>query len=145
MLKERKVLELYDCRVDLQQAYPEVRNGDLVRLIGWTAGVSTQKWEDSSYESLRPYAQWFSQSVDQRLKALSSLEKWSVSRKRWCATEPDHGLIWGKMLDGRNFILKVSFYDAFGKEKDVIQIGPSYGRLLKAMLVLTFRQEMSNG
>jgi predicted O-methyltransferase YrrM len=53
------LLELYEQRADLQEVYPEVRDGDFRRLIDWAAGASTQKWKDSSYAILQPYAEWY--------------------------------------------------------------------------------------
>jgi SAM-dependent methyltransferase len=51
------LLELYDKRPDLQEAYPEAKKGDLKRLARWAEGASTEKWHDSAHGILRPYAE----------------------------------------------------------------------------------------
>jgi predicted O-methyltransferase YrrM len=48
--------QLYDRRVDLQEAYPEAGRGDMARLVNWAAGVSRKKWKDSAYDTLKLYA-----------------------------------------------------------------------------------------
>jgi len=57
------LLKLYFERKDLQEVFPEVRNGDVRRLIDWASGVSTHKWEDSSHPILQPYADWYCQNA----------------------------------------------------------------------------------
>lgn len=56
------------------------------------------------------------------------------SQVRWRNVEPNEGLTWGYKLSGDAFIAKVSEYDAFSQDKRILEIGPGYGRLLKACL-----------
>jgi 2-polyprenyl-3-methyl-5-hydroxy-6-metoxy-1,4-benzoquinol methylase len=56
------------------------------------------------------------------------------SKTRWRATAPTTGLTWGKEVEGSAFILKAASYSAFSDEKTILEIGPGYGRLLKAIL-----------
>lgn len=59
---------------------------------------------------------------------------WDKSRIRWRGNEPSLGLTWNKEVKGDNFISKVASYNAFNPDRVVLEIGPGYGRLLKAML-----------
>ena len=54
------------------------------------------------------------------------------SKSRWVRATPDAALTWGKELTGGAFVAKASEYGAYGPEKDVLEIGPGYGRLLRA-------------
>jgi 2-polyprenyl-3-methyl-5-hydroxy-6-metoxy-1,4-benzoquinol methylase len=56
------------------------------------------------------------------------------SKTRWRETAPTTDLTWGKEVEGDAFILKAASYNAFSDEKTILEIGPGYGRLLKAML-----------
>lgn len=80
----RVLLELYDRRVDLQEVFPEVRNGDSRRLIDWAAGASTRKWKDSSYETLAPYSAWYSHNYTGNWPALSPP---ALTDELWAALE----------------------------------------------------------
>ncbi len=57
-----------------------------------------------------------------------------TARTRWRESPPDSHLTWGKTLEGDNFIQKVAAYGGFGRDKSVMEVGPGYGRLLKALL-----------
>jgi SAM-dependent methyltransferase len=48
--------------------------------------------------------------------------------------KPDAALTWGVELTGDAFVAKAAQHGAFGPVKDVLEIGPGYGRLLKAAL-----------
>lgn len=50
------LMSLYASRPDLQEVYPEARQGNLGRLVNWATGVSHKGWNDSSYEVLKPWA-----------------------------------------------------------------------------------------
>lgn len=58
------------------------------------------------------------------------------SRIRWRESRPDSNLTWGIKLSGENFITKVNSYGGFGPDKAILEIGPGYGRLLRACLKL---------
>lgn len=62
-MKEEKALQtlmdLYESRPDLQDAFPEVLSGELQRLINWAAGVTSYRWVDSAADKLQPYKDWF--------------------------------------------------------------------------------------
>jgi len=73
------LLKLYEQRADLQELYPEVRNGDFARLIDWASGASTQEWKDSSYETLRRYAGWYVQNFTGTVRQAST--SWATLRQ----------------------------------------------------------------
>ena len=50
------LMNVYAARPDLQEVYPEAKQGDLGRLINWATGVSYGRWKDSSSQELKPYA-----------------------------------------------------------------------------------------
>jgi SAM-dependent methyltransferase len=56
------------------------------------------------------------------------------SKSRWRQATPSKGLTWGKFVTGDAFIERVESYGAFGADKRVLEIGPGYGRLLRACL-----------
>jgi SAM-dependent methyltransferase len=67
-------------------------------------------------------------------KTFVSGDFWERSRNRWRGNEPSLGLTWNIELKGDNFISKAASYHAFNPDRAVLEIGPGYGRLLKAML-----------
>jgi 2-polyprenyl-3-methyl-5-hydroxy-6-metoxy-1,4-benzoquinol methylase len=56
------------------------------------------------------------------------------SKTRWRNTAPTLNLTWDVPLSGDAFVDKVASYRAFGPDKSILEIGPGYGRLPKAML-----------
>jgi ubiquinone/menaquinone biosynthesis C-methylase UbiE len=56
------------------------------------------------------------------------------ARHRWEISNPDVHLTWGEEISGDAFITQAMSYDLFGKDKNVLEIGPGYGRLLTSML-----------
>ena len=71
--------------------------------------------------------------LEERL-AESREETWERSRARWREASPTTDLTWDTELTGDAFIEKVVATGAFGPETDVLEIGPGYGRLLRACL-----------
>jgi len=71
--------------------------------------------------------------LEERL-AESRDETWERSRTRWREATPTANLTWDTELTGDAFIEKVAATGAFGPETDVLEIGPGYGRLLRACL-----------
>ena len=77
------LLAVYLGRQDLQEAFPEVRQGDLENLLNWAAAHGTS--EDSARGLLSPYREWFDaqkqaiadskKSVSGLLEALTTLSK----------------------------------------------------------------------
>jgi SAM-dependent methyltransferase len=61
---------------------------------------------------------------------------WEWSRRRWKKGPQHHWeeLTWGRRPGGEQFISKAAEYVEFAPEKRVLEIGPGYGRLLKACL-----------
>jgi len=76
--------------------------------------------------------------IDELQAQLRALEPggWDRSRERWRGVQPDAGLTWGQELSGDAFIAKISEYGAFHPGTRILEIGPGYGRLLKACLDL---------
>jgi hypothetical protein len=58
------LLDVYQRRADLQNAFPEAIDSEYSRLIDWALGVSARRWQDADYETLRPYAKWYSNFSD---------------------------------------------------------------------------------
>lgn len=56
------------------------------------------------------------------------------AKMRWRNTKPSVALTWGRQLSGDSFIAKASSYGVFAKDRNIIEIGPGYGRLLKSVL-----------
>ena len=71
--------------------------------------------------------------IEQRMLE-SHDDLWSRSRTRWREASPTPALTWDKPLTGNAFVAKVAAYGGFGRDKRVLEIGPGYGRLLKACL-----------
>jgi len=68
-------------------------------------------------------------------KLLDSKEHMKVqARKRWIEAKPNVHLTWDKEVSGDAFIKKVLKYGTFQPNKNILEIGPGYGRLLKAIL-----------
>jgi SAM-dependent methyltransferase len=61
-------------------------------------------------------------------------EAWTRSRKRWRAAKPDADLTWAVEIGGDAFVAKAESYGAYGSGRNVVEIGPGYGRLLAAAL-----------
>jgi SAM-dependent methyltransferase len=58
------------------------------------------------------------------------------SKQRWSITQPTKDLTWGKSISGDPFIKKALSYNIFGAGKNILEVGPGYGRLLKSCLSL---------
>jgi SAM-dependent methyltransferase len=56
------------------------------------------------------------------------------SKKRWLQATPTSGLTWGKELPGEPFVAKLQAYGVLSAETSILEIGPGYGRLLKACI-----------
>ena len=56
------------------------------------------------------------------------------SKTRWRDTAPTTNLTWDRPLAGDAFIAKAVEYRAFGDGRAILEIGPGYGRLPKAIL-----------
>jgi GT2 family glycosyltransferase len=68
----KTLLEIYDSRRDLQEAYPQVRRGEFGGLWGWALDVIRRKQVDSSYEDLVSSA---SKPLLAHIENLNDLEK----------------------------------------------------------------------
>lgn len=71
--------------------------------------------------------------LEERL-AESREETWERSRSRWREASPTSNLTWDEDLTGDAFIAKVASHGGFSQDADVLEIGPGYGRLLRACL-----------
>jgi len=76
--------------------------------------------------------------LDSRLDRLETMlhesrdEGWERSRTRWRNARPDAQLTWGADLTGDAFINAARAHGAFGPGKAILEVGPGYGRLLRA-------------
>lgn len=59
---------------------------------------------------------------------------WERSRHRWRVAEPDIQLTWGRNVSGQAFVDKVTEFIEFAPDRDILEIGPGYGRLLREIL-----------
>jgi len=53
------LLKRYFQRIDLQQSFPEVKDGNCQSLINWGASVVTKNHSDIDYELLSKFEEWF--------------------------------------------------------------------------------------
>jgi SAM-dependent methyltransferase len=63
-------------------------------------------------------------------------ELWQQSRERWRRSSPDASLTWGLEVRGEAFVRRIAALGGFGAEKHLLELGPGYGRLLRACLEL---------
>jgi 2-polyprenyl-3-methyl-5-hydroxy-6-metoxy-1,4-benzoquinol methylase len=56
------------------------------------------------------------------------------TRKRWVQSNPDLHLTWNRDISGDAFIQRVLMYTTIQSGKNILEIGPGWGRLLKAIL-----------
>jgi 2-polyprenyl-3-methyl-5-hydroxy-6-metoxy-1,4-benzoquinol methylase len=56
------------------------------------------------------------------------------ARKRWVQAKPDLHLTWRKQISGDAFIKQVLRYTTIQPGKNILEIGPGWGRLLKSIL-----------
>jgi|GEM_PF-1845453 len=71
-----QLLKIYNLRSDLQQAYPEVQNGNYSRLLKWAVNTCKGQTKDYSTTELRKFSQWYSK-IDESYNLLNDeiLEK----------------------------------------------------------------------
>jgi len=75
----KKLLEVFEKRIDLKRTFPEVESGNYQALINWAEDVSKKKWMDIDYESLKNYINWYVEhkkeiSIVDRIKNIPQLE-----------------------------------------------------------------------
>ncbi len=75
----KKLLEVFEKRIDLKRSFPEVEFGNYQALINWAADVCNKKWEDISYQSLKKFLNWYTKnqnpvSISERIKNIKQLE-----------------------------------------------------------------------
>jgi len=76
---------------------------------------------------------WALVPLEQRLR--DSDDDWERSRARWEMGPPEwESLTWGREATGDAFIEAARRYAGFGPDKRILEVGPGYGRLLKAFL-----------
>lgn len=56
------------------------------------------------------------------------------ARQPWRGAEPSEALTWGELLGGDAFVAMAAEHGGFGQERSILEIGPGYGRLVKAAL-----------
>jgi predicted O-methyltransferase YrrM len=59
----KNLLKRYNEREDLQDAYPEVLNGEYQALINWAAGVVDGKWFDADASLFLEFKSWYKNNV----------------------------------------------------------------------------------
>jgi SAM-dependent methyltransferase len=73
-------------------------------------------------------------SADNSLETNRQL--WEKSRLRWVNSEPNNELTWGEEISGDNFVRKAVSHNAFDSNKNILEIGPGKGRILKSLIDL---------
>lgn len=72
------LLDLYERRPDLQQAFPEVANWDFRRLIDWARRVASHDFPDGNASALGPFVDWYALNwVDPS----SAISRWDLLMK----------------------------------------------------------------
>jgi SAM-dependent methyltransferase len=56
------------------------------------------------------------------------------SKRRWRSAAPTADLTWGTEVSGTPILAKATEYGAFGPGRTILEVGPGYGRLLRAAL-----------
>lgn len=72
--------------------------------------------------------------VDELEKKLLPEDEWERSRVRWTRTLPEKHLTWGRKINGSAFINKIASYNTFSAKKNVLEIGPGYGRIFNSFI-----------
>jgi 2-polyprenyl-3-methyl-5-hydroxy-6-metoxy-1,4-benzoquinol methylase len=72
-------------------------------------------------------------SFDQLSLSGSKEDLVEETRKRWVRSKPDLHLTWNKQISGDNFVKKMLEHTTTSG-KNILEIGPGWGRLLKAIL-----------
>ena len=62
------LLDVYEQRLDLRQAYPEASSGNYFRLVQWAWGVCMKDWADPSYSTLIRHLKWYSPEYNLHLR-----------------------------------------------------------------------------
>jgi SAM-dependent methyltransferase len=63
---------------------------------------------------------------------LSARALHTLSQRRWSGDEPEVGLTWGRLMSGDSLWDLYQTYHDFTSKDRILEIGPGYGRLLKA-------------
>jgi SAM-dependent methyltransferase len=71
------LLEVYERRRDLQEAFPEVMIKDYRRLLEWACGTVKKRLEDSDYGILKPYEKQFESILSLEKIQDPSIDKWA--------------------------------------------------------------------
>lgn len=79
-------------------------------------------------------------TLERRLESLETQlhesrdEAWERSRTRWRGAKPTANLTWDVELTGDAFIDRAEHHGVFGEDRNVVEVGPGYGRLLGTAL-----------
>ena len=76
-------------------------------------------------------------SLENRVRILYELHEKPISQIRWSSAKPTNDLTWGRQISGNAFIGKAAEHIGFSTEKSILEIGPGYGRLLRACLEMS--------
>lgn len=66
-------------------------------------------------------------------------DSYSHAKKRWVEAKPDLHLTWNKEIPGEPFVQKVLQYGVIESTKNILEIGPGWGRLLNGMVNLNVK------
>src|ERR1051325_1923731 len=108
------------------------------RILGRT-GVHPSR--DSSFKGLRAAferaeaeAELLRTALDRELKKNEHERLLKVSKQRWADDEPDAGLTWGVPMSGDELVGFLLRHVRITDASTIVEIGPGYGRILKALL-----------
>ncbi len=82
------LLDVYEHRADLNEAFPEAQGGDYGRLIEWAAGVATRRWHDPAVASLEGHARWYEANMTGKLGPPLSLDWTAIAAASAAAINP---------------------------------------------------------
>ena len=71
-----RLLDVFAGRKDLQKAFPEVLSQNYGRLLEWALGVVQKRWEDSDYDTLKPFGDRFESLVSLEEILDPALNEW---------------------------------------------------------------------
>jgi GT2 family glycosyltransferase/SAM-dependent methyltransferase len=99
-----------------------------------TPWLGPKVWASVDAQYTLALAPSFIEAWEAAERELPDHARWEHSRERWRRAQPDARLTWGTELEGDAFIERASTHGAFGPGRTVVEVGPGYGRLLRAAL-----------
>ena len=134
------LLEIYERRIDLQEAFPEVMSKDYRRLLEWACSNVQKKWEDDDFD--RAHARYFFGDLFESLLSMAknhdpTLEKWRNKKARESSVRTKESIDRTRESTHENFAKIIEYLDSARIEKESLEI-------LKYVSSLGFHSDWSN-